>query len=64
MIELVGHGQRVGREPVTKALESIAQKRLALEKKKVRCTAACLQACEHGSDPVTCAAACDTKCTE
>ncbi|HEX5100837.1 MAG TPA: hypothetical protein VFV94_15105 [Polyangiaceae bacterium] len=54
----------VGREPVSKALASIAQKRLALEKKKVRCTAACLQACERGPDPAACAATCDTKCTE
>jgi hypothetical protein len=54
----------VGREANAKALESVAAKRLALEKQKVRCTATCLRTCERGPDPVTCAAACDTRCTE
>lgn len=54
----------VGHEATTKALESVAAKRLAFEKQKVRCTAACLRACERGPDPVACAAACDTRCTE
>lgn len=54
----------VGHDPTVKALESIAPKRLAFEKKKVRCTAGCLQTCERGPDPVACAAACDTRCTE
>jgi hypothetical protein len=53
-----------GREVTTKALDSVAAKRLALEKQKVRCTAACLRTCERGPDPVTCAATCDTRCTE
>ena len=54
----------IGRESATKALESVAVKRRTLEKQKVRCVAACLGRCAPGPDPLTCAASCDTSCTE